>query len=183
MICDRIGHDGGIVLIWCFVILACVIIDQLTKWAAVAFLDGEEPFSLIDGVFRFTYVENDGAAFGMLDDHRWVFMVLSCVGIGALCVYLWKVAKDKRLEGIAVSMIIGGGIGNMIDRVRLGYVVDFLDFCAFPKIWPWVFNMADAFVCVGGGLLILSLTLEIIAESKAKRNSAQDGGNKEGNDE
>ncbi len=159
-------------LIWCLVILACVIVDQLTKWAAVAFLDPGTPFSVIDDVFRFTYVENKGAAFGMLDDHRWVFMVLSCIGIGALFVYLLKFAKNKALDAIAVSMIIGGGIGNMIDRVRLGYVVDFLDFCAFPEIWPWVFNVADAFVCVGGGLLILSLILEMIAESKKKKNAA-----------
>ena len=105
-------------------------------------------------------------------------MVLSCVGIGALCVYLWKVAKDKRLEGIAVSMIIGGGIGNMIDRCfRVGivdgverhYVFDFLDFCAFPDLWKWTFNVADAFVCVGAGILLVWCIYAFVQESKAEK--------------
>lgn len=163
-------------MIWILIIIVCIGADQLTKWAAYNFLGREEPFSVIDGIFRFSYVENDGAAFGMLDDHRWVFMILSCVGIAALIVYLFKFAKKNILEAIAVSLVIGGGIGNMIDRVRLGYVIDFIDFCAFPKIWPWVFNVADSFVCVGGGLLILSLVLSMIKESKEKRNAGDGEG-------
>ena len=146
--------------------------DQVTKVFATKLLAGGEPFELIDGVFRFTYVENKGAAFGMLADNRWVFMIISTVAIGALIVYLWKFRPESKLACAALSMIIGGGIGNMIDRVFLGYVVDFLDFCAFPSLWMWVFNVADAFVCVGAGMLMLWLVLETVREIKAKKNAS-----------
>ena len=164
-------------LVWIAIIFGAVLLDQVSKLLVVRFLDPRESFEIIRGVFRFTYVENDGAAFGMLDDHRWVFMVLSTLGIVALAFYMWKFAPKSRLACVAVSFIIGGGIGNMIDRVRLGYVIDFIDFCAFPTIWKWIFNIADSFVCIGAGLLIFYLVLDIIKESKDKENA--DDGEKE----
>ncbi len=154
---------------WIIVIVAVVVMDQVTKVFATKLLAGGEPFELIPGVFRFTYVENKGAAFGMLADNRWVFMIISVIAIGALLIYLWKFRPDSKLACAALSMIIGGGIGNMIDRVFLGYVVDFLDFCAFPSVWMWVFNVADAFVCVGAGMLMLWLILATVEECKAKK--------------
>ena len=87
----------------------------------------------------------------------------------ALLVYLWKCPPQSKLACVAISMVAGGGIGNMIDRVRLGFVVDFLDFYLFPNLWKWVFNLADAFVCVGGGLLLLWCILEIIQEAKTAK--------------
>lgn len=153
--------------------MAAVVIDQVTKTFAIEFLAGKGSFELIPGIFRFTYVENDGAAFGMLADNRWIFMILSTIGICAMLVYLWKFRPDSRLACTALSMVIGGGIGNMIDRVAYGYVVDFLDFCAFPSVWMWVFNVADAFVCVGAGLLILWLILSMIDEHKQKKSQAE----------
>ena len=96
-------------------------------------------------------------------------MVISTVAIIALLIYLWKFRPDSILACSALSMIIGGGIGNMIDRVFLGYVVDFLDFCAFPNLWIWVFNVADAFVCVGAGMLILYLVLEMVKDFKTEK--------------
>ena len=164
-------------LVWIAIIFGAVLLDQVSKLLVVRFLDPRESFEIIRGVFRFTYVENDGAAFGMLDDHRWVFMVLSTLGIVALAFYMWKFAPKSRLACVAVSFIIGGGIGNMIDRVRLGYVIDFIDFCAFPTLWKWIFNIADSFVCIGAGLLIFYLVLDIIKESKDKENA--DDGEKE----
>lgn len=152
------------------IIIGIVVLDQVSKLLVVKLLDPTEPFVLIKNVFRFSYLENDGAAFGMLDDHRWVFMLLSVVGILALCVYLWKIVpQNNKLANIALCFVIGGGIGNMIDRVRLGYVIDFIDFYAFPSLWRWVFNVADAFVCVGAGMLILYLVLDIAREAKAEK--------------
>lgn len=156
-------------LVWILIAIGTVILDQVSKLLVIKFLDPEEPFVVIKGLFRFTYVENDGAAFGMLDDHRWVFMVLSVLGIAALCVYLWKFTPSSKLASVAVSFIVGGGIGNMIDRVRLGYVIDFIDFYAFPNVWKWVFNVADSFVCVGAAMLILYLVLDIIKDGKKKK--------------
>jgi signal peptidase II len=105
----------------------------------------------------------------MLDDHRWGFMLLSVIGILALCVYLWKFTPPSKLANVAIAFVIGGGVGNMIDRVRLGFVVDFIDFYAFPSVWKWVFNVADSFVCIGAGLLMLYLVLDIIKEGKEKK--------------
>ena len=80
--------------------------------------------------------------------------------------YLFKFNK-RPLSRVALAMIVGGGIGNMIDRIRLGFVVDFIDFCAFD-FWVWVFNIADAAVCVGAALVFLDLILEIVADYKNK---------------
>ena len=156
--------------IWISVIVLGVILDQVSKWLTVAFLTDGVSVNVIPGVFRFTYVENRGAAFGMLDEHRWVFMVISTLAIVGLLIYLWKFAPPSRWVGCALSLVISGGIGNMIDRVRLGYVIDMLDFCAFPKLWPWVFNVADSFVCVGGGILFVWCVVMIFKEEKNKKN-------------
>ena len=156
-------------LSWIIVIAAAVAVDQVSKILVIKYLKDIVSVELIPGIFRFTYVENRGAAFGMLSDNRWVFMIISTLAIGALIVYLWKFRPDSRLACLALSMIAGGGIGNMIDRVALGYVVDFIDFCAFPNLWMWVFNIADAFVCVGAGLLILWLIISMVQESREQK--------------
>ena len=158
-------------LIWIVVMVASVFVDQLTKQLVVNFLDREEPFELIPGVFRFSYVENDGAAFGMLDDHRWIFMLVSTVAIIGLLIYMWKFCPKNNILMWGLSLIVGGGIGNMIDRIFLGYVIDFLDFCAFPDLWMWVFNVADACVCIGAGLVILYLITDIVKEAKKSKES------------
>jgi signal peptidase II len=134
---------------------------------------------LIPKVLRFTYVQNEGAAFGMLSEHRWVFMVISTVAIVAIFIYLWKFRPESKLACVALSLIVSGGIGNMIDRIlRSGvdakgnvyyYVVDFIDFYAFPNVWKWVFNVADAFVCIGCGLMFLWCLRSIIEESRAEK--------------
>ena len=157
--------------IWLLIIACAVVIDQVTKLLVVSNLALGESVDVIPGVFRFTYVQNKGAAFGMLSEHRWVFMVISVLAIAAIFIYLWKFRPTSRLACVALSLVVGGGIGNMIDRCYLTYVIDFLDFCAFPKIWMWVFNVADACVCVGGAMLVLWCILEIIRESKKKKDS------------
>ncbi len=158
-------------LIYIMVIALAVIADQLSKQLVLHFLDRSNPFDIIPGVFRFSYVENRGAAFGMLDEHRWVFMIVSTVAIVALLVYLWKFAPRDKLLGVGLSLVIGGGIGNMIDRVAYGYVVDFLDFCAFPNLWMWVFNVADACVCVGAGIVVLYLVIDIVKDAKRQKSA------------
>ena len=155
------------------VIALSVIFDQVTKFLAVRHLYGNEPIDVIDGVFRFSYVENRGAAFGMLGEHRWVFMVISTVAIVGLLVYLFKFAPKNQLLSIGLSLVVGGGIGNMIDRVCLGYVVDFLDFCAFPDVWMWVFNIADVCVCVGAAIIALYLVIDIVNEAKKQKETKE----------
>lgn len=148
------------------IILVGIALDQLAKWLAVKYLEPITTFPIIKQVLHFTYVENRGAAFGMLAEHRWVFIAISTVTILALLGALYAGYLPNMLYKVSVSMIISGGIGNMIDRLMLGYVVDFID---FRLINFAVFNGADSFVCVGAGLLIFALIKDIIDESKAKK--------------
>ena len=107
-------------------------------------------------------------------------MVISSVAIVALFVYLWKFRPESAWACVAISLIIGGGVGNMIDRIRLNYVIDMIDFCAFPNLWMWVFNVADACVCVGAGILLVWLIVSMIQDAKkekaAKKTEENDGG-------
>lgn len=159
--------------------LVVVGVDQLTKYLVITNMELEQSIKVIPGVFNFTYIQNTGAAFGSMSEHRWIFMVLSTVAIIAIIVYLFWKKPQNKLMLISLSLITGGGIGNMIDRLfRWGinaegdkyyFVVDFLDFCAFPNIWKWVFNVADACVCIGAGMLALWMILDLINEEKQER--------------
>lgn len=141
-----------------------ILIDQISKLLAVKFLEPIDTLPIIKNVIHLTYVENRGAAFGMLANSRWVFMSISTVAILAMLVFLYAGFAQNLLYEISVAMIIAGGIGNMIDRTVLGYVVDMIDFRLIDFA---VFNGADSLVCVGAGILILALLLDIAKESKA----------------
>ena len=139
------------------------MLDQITKLLSVKFLTKVTTLPLIKNVLHLTYVENRGAAFGMFADSRWVFMTTSTVMIIGLMLYLYLGYAENTLYAVSVAMIISGGIGNMIDRIALGYVVDFID---FRLINFAVFNGADSFVCVGAGMLMLALLIDIKKEFK-----------------
>ncbi len=132
-------------LIVAFLVIAC---DQISKLIVVEKLIPIGSYNLIDGVLRFTYVENRGAAFGMLSDSRAVFMALSIIIIVMMGLAIWKYHGISKPVDLCMGLILGGGIGNMIDRIRLGYVVDFIDFYVFD-FWKYVFNIADSAVVVG----------------------------------
>ena len=110
----------------------------------------------------------------MFADSRWIFMTISTIAILGMALYLYLGFSMNRLYEISFAIIISGGIGNMIDRLALGYVVDMIQvlFIDFP-----VFNVADSLVCIGAGLLILALILDIVKESKLKKENkdASDG--------
>ena len=145
------------------IIVVGVILDQITKWLSVKFLSVIDTVPIIKNVIHLTYVENRGAAFGMFKDQRWIFMTTSTVMIIGLLAYLYLGLAENKLYEISIAMIISGGIGNMIDRLALQYVIDFID---FRLINFAVFNGADSFVCVGAGLLVLALVQDIIKEAK-----------------
>ena len=150
-------------------IVLIVFADQLTKWLAVVYLQNSDGIDVIPGILRFEYTENRGMAFGLLDGHRWVFMVITVITLLGLLLFLWRRPPKSRLCLYAIAFIIGGGIGNMIDRTLLGYVIDFIYPCMIPEIWPWIFNVADSFVTVGTGMLMLYLILDMIREARAER--------------
>ena len=159
-----------LLIIISMIIMALIVVaDQVSKLLVLANIPLRTSVEVIPGVFKFTYIQNDGAAFGMLDDARWVFMLLSTVAIIGAIAYMFIKKPQSKLLCISLAFVVGGGIGNMIDRVRLGYVVDFLDFCAFPKLWMWNFNVADSFVVVGAGMLMLWMVLDLIREIKEEK--------------
>lgn len=155
-----------------------IFLDQLTKWLAEKFLFPlGKSVTVIPYVAKLTYAENRGAAFGSMEDSRWIFMVTSTLLILVLGAYLYLGLAENKLYAVSVAMIISGGIGNMIDRIffeglipknaGLKVVRDFIDFSDIG--FPAIFNGADSFVCVGAGILMLALVLDIIKESKGKK--------------
>jgi signal peptidase II len=157
-------------IVYISVLIGGILIDQFTKWLVVQNMELYEHIPVIrfgdTTIASLLHIRNDGAAFGMLDNAPWVFNTISTVAIIAMTVYLFLGHTDSLLSGIALSMLISGGIGNMIDRISLQYVVDFiyLDIIKFA-----IFNGADSFVCVGAGLLMLSLILEMKKEMQNEK--------------
>ena len=162
-------RSRGYYLTSSLIIVIGIILDQLTKWLAVRFLEPIDTCPLLEGVLHLTYAENRGAAFGMLANNRWIFLIVSSVAILAMIGYLFSGLNEGKLAGISLAMLISGGIGNMIDRVLLGYVIDFIDFCAFPNLWKWVFNIADSCVCVGTFMLSVWLIIDTVKAYKKEK--------------
>ena len=157
-------YSGYFLFVYFAVCLAVVLLDQGSKLLVVKYLKEIGDYPLIEGVFHFTYVENRGAAFGMLADNRWVFMIFSSVAVILIAVVLIIYRKSiKPMLGITLAAICGGGIGNMIDRVANGFVVDFLN---FELIDFAVFNVADSFITVGAILMIICVLFDEISERK-----------------
>jgi signal peptidase II len=164
---------------WLYLIVAAafVVLDQISKWLVVEFLKPVGSVTLIPNFLRLTYLENRGAAFGSFSEQRWVFMVFSTVAIVAVIVYLLRFAENNRLLRWTLALIVGGGVGNMIDRVALGYVVDFIDFCG---IWSYIFNVADSCVCIGAGMMVLYCILSMRDEAEKQKESARPPANGDG---
>jgi signal peptidase II len=140
----------------------CVIaLDQLSKWAVVQHFSDDTTVTIIPGLFSLVRVENRGVAFGFLSGLSSniglvVILGISLAALTVVCFLLWKTAPTARRTGIALALILGGAVGNLIDRVARGSVVDFLDFYVRSYHWP-AFNIADSAIVVGAGLLLLDL--------------------------
>lgn len=140
-----------------WLILPVVVLDRLLKRAAAAALAPSGVKSAIPGVLSWAYTENSGTAFSMFSDRApWLLIALTAALIVGVLIYLLTHPDDPVLERAGLWLIVGGGLGNLWDRLAYGRVIDFirLDFVNFA-----VFNPADVFVCVGAGLAALSLIL------------------------
>lgn len=137
-----------------FLIAGIIVLDQLTKILIQRNFALHESLEVIENVFHITFVPNYGAAFGILKDKTFFFILTSLIVIISFLFYLKYVPKEKKVLRYALVLQIGGAVGNLIDRIRLGYVIDFLDF----RVWP-VFNVADMAIVFGVGLLIYQLLL------------------------
>jgi len=147
-----------------FIVAFIVVLDQVTKYLAKTYLKPVGSIPLIPNVFHFTYVENRGAAFGILQNQRWLFIVLTVVVSAVIVYYLFTRSQESIVLTIALSMILGGAIGNLIDRLRLGYVVDMLHFVLID--YP-VFNVADSFVVIG--TILLAYYILFMADSRERQ--------------
>ena len=147
------------------VALAVILVDAWTKWMVSAHIDLHDSVTLIPNLFQLVHVRNTGAAFGIgaNAESRIVPLLLNIGAIGVFFVvvaYAFRTAVTDRVLQIGLHLILGGAIGNLIDRFRLGYVVDFLDvymnWNGIAHHWP-AFNIADSAICVGIGLLFLDM--------------------------
>lgn len=137
-------------------LVVLVAIDQFTKYAAVIKLKNQPAFNIIDGVLEFNYLENRGAAFGMLQNQKMFFVFVAVIFLGVITYVLFKAPAEKKYFSLHILLVLiaGGAIGNMIDRLRLDYVVDFIYFVLinFP-----IFNVADIYVTVSTLILVIQV--------------------------
>lgn len=132
--------------------LILLFVDQFSKYIIRQKMSLAESIPIIKSVFHITYVENRGIAFGLFPQGSSLFIVISLIIILGIIFFERKKVIKSLKERFCLGLILGGALGNLIDRLRFGFVIDFLDF----RIWP-VFNLADSGVCIGGILMVFFL--------------------------
>ena len=139
-------------MVYILLAVLMIVVDQVTKYYVVTHFALGESVPVLDGIFHWTFILNPGAAFGMLEGSRWLFVLIAVIVVAAM----WFLRKEIDALGlwarIGAALFAGGAIGNLIDRARQGLVIDFFDF----RIWP-IFNVADIAICVGVGFIIWNL--------------------------
>ncbi|ORJ54911.1 signal peptidase II [Geothermobacter hydrogeniphilus] len=153
--------------------LPLLLLDQWIKFYIDRSFALYESVQVIKNFFNITYVRNRGAAFGMLADSSLrmpLFIIIAIVAGGAILFYLHRMTDEQKLGATALALIFSGAIGNLVDRIRLGEVIDFLDAHWYGHHWP-AFNIADSAITVGVGLLILDMWRE---DRRKKREDAAD---------
>ena len=143
-------------MIYIAIILFAIFLDQYSKYLVIAHIKPIDTLPLIPDVFHLTYVENTGAAFSLLTNKQIFLILMTLVFIGVLIYFLIKIpdTRENRIINISLAFIIGGAAGNLLDRLRLNFVVDFLDFRVIKFA---IFNFADVFVVCGSIILIIAL--------------------------
>src|SRR6476646_4589244 len=158
-----------------FISVSVVCVDRITKMTVASKLGLHESISVIPGFFRITHVENRGAAFGLFADSpsQWkiaVLVLFSIIALAIVIALLWRNSQSMSTTSIALSLILGGALGNLWDRLLSGRVVDFLLFYIRQYQWP-AFNVADSAIVVGAGLLVLEI---LFAKSPAKEGAVKE---------
>ena len=143
-----------------FVLLVLFLfIDQITKFIVSTNLNIYEPIVVIENFFNITYAQNTGAAWSIFEGKTIVLTIVSFVVSCAMIYWLFKNKNETKIVRFSVLLMLSGAIGNFIDRLLLGYVIDFLDFYIFGYDFP-IFNIADSLLCIGVGILLLSTFFE-----------------------
>lgn len=159
-----------VLLVTCLVIL---LLDQWTKYEVQQRLHLRQTVEVIPGFFHLTHIRNTGGAFGIFGGEKGgigslFFVVVSLIAIGSILFFFLKVKEDEKTLSLTLSLVLSGAIGNLIDRLMYGEVVDFLDFHLFSYHWP-AFNIADSAITLGIGLMALELL--ILDKKRRKGNS------------
>jgi signal peptidase II len=152
-------NQSGLVLA---ISAAVVVIDRITKRMVAQQLPNGQAHTVIPGIFRITDVHNTGAAFSMFSEStspvviRNILIAFSVFAVAVIAVMLWRTGRELSVTSVSLALILGGAVGNLYDRVRFHYVVDFLEVHIHHYHWP-DFNIADSCICIGACLLMIEI--------------------------
>lgn len=159
---------------WLWLTIICLFADQVTKQLVANNMDLYQSIDILP-FFNITYVHNPGAAFSFLADQggwqRWFFTAIAAIASIVFIVWLAKTPKQQKLLSVAFALMLSGAVGNLIDRVLFGYVIDFIDFYGFGYRFP-AFNIADSMIFIGAALMILDSFKNGEPNNKAKKTNA-----------
>ena len=162
---------------WIWLAVVVVILDQISKYTASTSLEMLQPVAVMP-MFNWTLMHNTGAAFSFLADaggwQRWFFAIVALVVSTVIVLWLKRLEKHEKWQAIALALILGGAVGNVIDRIWLGYVVDFIQVYYQQWYWP-AFNIADSAISIGVAMLIIDSIREYRAERKLNKTKQVNG--------
>ncbi|QQK78341.1 signal peptidase II [Salicibibacter cibarius] len=157
-------------MIYYLLALVVLIADQLTKWLIAAYMEIGETIPVIEDVIHITSHRNAGAAFGILQGQMWLFYIVTIIVTVGIVYFIKKMGQTDKWIGIPLGILLGGTVGNFIDRILHGEVIDFIDVYIGTYSFP-IFNVADSALTVGVILLIIKLFID---ERKEKKEKADD---------
>lgn len=151
---------------WIWLAVVVVVLDQLTKYIATTSLILYKPVAVMP-MFNWTLMHNTGAAFSFLHDaggwQRWFFAIIAIVVSTVIVLWIKRLQQHEKWQAVALALILGGAVGNVIDRIWLGYVVDFIE--VYYQQWSWpAFNIADSAICIGVAMIIIDSIREYRTE-------------------
>jgi signal peptidase II len=147
------------------------VIDQVSKLLAQAHLRDALPKAILPNFLHLSYAQNKGGAFSLLANHGWILTLISVAAVVAILIWSFNIPRHEKLTRLSLALIFGGAVGNLLDRFRLGYVIDFIDAHWYNTYhWP-TFNLADTSICIGIGLFIIAT---LLAHIRYKRERTAD---------
>jgi len=144
------------------------VADQVSKLLVQAHLRGALPREIFPNFLQLSYAQNKGGAFSLLANHGWILTAVSVAAVVAILIWSFNIPRHEKLTRISLGLIFGGAVGNLFDRFRLGYVIDFIDAHWYNTYhWP-TFNFADTFICIGIGLFVIATILSHIRYKRGR---------------
>ena len=158
------SHTGSKYIRFTGVVAAVILLDQFTKYLVLRMIPLYKSITVIPGFFNLTHIHNPGGAFGFMAQNgspwrHWMFLIAAVVALSMILYFYHHAPRTHPFLGLGLSLIFGGAIGNLIDRLRFGEVIDFLDFYVAHLHWP-TFNLADSAVTVGVGIFVLHIVFK-----------------------